>query len=60
MTKIINIGTIKKDKLNKIERKLSRLEEIEADPSKGFKSGGSVHKSVKTYSRKKKHKGDGF
>lgn len=59
MSKSINIGTISKDKLNKIERKLSRQEEIDADPSKGFKSTHSVKPSKKAYNRNKKHKGGG-
>jgi len=60
MSKKINIGTIKKDKLNKIERKLSRQEEIDADPHKGFKSSHSVTPSKKTYKRNDKHKGKGY
>jgi len=44
--------TIKKDRLQKMERKLSRQEEIDVDPNKGFKSKHSVHKSKKTYTRK--------
>ena len=60
MSKKINIGTIKKDKLNKIERKLSRQEEIDLDPSKGFKSTHSVKPSKKTYTRKNKHKDGGL
>lgn len=56
MSKKINIGTISKDQLQKIERKLSRQEEIDADPHKGFKSKRSVHKSKKTYNRNDKHK----
>ena len=60
MAKKINIGTISKKQLNKIERKLSRQEEIDADPSKGFKSGHSVTPSKKAYNRHDKHKGKGL
>lgn len=60
MSKKINIGTISKKQLNKIERKLSRQEEIDLDPSKGFKSMHSVTPSKKTYSRNDKHKGKGL
>ena len=60
MEKIERIGTISKKQLQKIERKLSREEELDLDRSKGFKSNNSIHKSDKNYSRKNKHKGDSF
>ena len=60
MNKKETIGTISKEELNKIERKLSRQEEIDLDPSKGFKSTHSVTPSKKTYKRCGKHKGRGY
>ena len=45
MNKKENIGTISEKQLRKIERKLSRQEEIDADPHKGFKSTHSVEQS---------------
>lgn len=56
--KKINIGKFTKEQARKADRKGSRDAEIEADPSKGFKSTHDVHKSDKTYSRKDKHKGN--
>ena len=57
MPKSIYIGTATKEQLRKADRRGSRDGELEADPSKGFKSTHPVHKSAKAYSRKPKHKG---
>lgn len=53
---IINIGTLSKKQSAKIDRSISRQQEIDADPTKGFKSMHSAHKSDKVYTRKVKHK----
>jgi len=60
MSKKITTIKIKKETVQKMERKISRQEEIDADPSKGFKSTHSVEPSKKTYKRCGKHKGKGF
>lgn len=45
---------ITKEQLQKIDRKISR--ELELKDSTGWTAIHKVHKSVKNYSRKKKHK----
>lgn len=51
---------ISRDQILKMERAISRQEQIDARPLGGFATTHSVHKSKKTYSRKDKHKGREF
>jgi hypothetical protein len=50
----MKIGKITKEQYIKNERKISR--EIELENSKGWTAKHKVHKSMKNYSRKNKHK----
>jgi len=58
--KILKVGTISKEKIYTMDRAISRQEEIDEDRHKGFKSRHSIHRSKKTYTRKKKHRGREF
>jgi hypothetical protein len=50
----INIGKISKEEILKVYKKASR--DIELENSNGWVSINKVHKSLKSYSRKEKHK----
>jgi hypothetical protein len=52
--KIINIGKFTKEDSMKASKKASR--EIELENSTGWVSKHKVHKSIKDYTRKPKHK----
>jgi hypothetical protein len=52
----INIGSWSKEDEIKVARKVSR--ELELQNSTGWASKHKVHKSLKTYTRKSKHKYD--
>jgi len=57
-TGIIHLGTFTKEDSLKASRKASR--EIELQNSTGWISKHKVHKSVKNYTRKSKHKNADF
>ena len=57
MSKQIKIGTISKEELRKIDRKISREIDIEENLNVSY---NRVHKSQKSYTRKDKHRGIDF